>query len=856
MPPKKTVHIVPHSHWDREWYLPFEKHRYRLVKLMDSIIEKMEKDPDYKYYHLDGQMIVIEDYLKIKPYMFERLKKLINDNRIQVGPWYVLQDEYLISDEANVRNMLIGLAVSEELGMQTVKIGYLPDSFGNISQMPQILSKCGIDKVVFGRGVVNMAEIIWESPDGSRVIGGHFTSWYNNASELPTDKKTAEDRSKLMLDKFYKASKIDHYLGMNGSDHQPMQENLSEAIGVFNSVTDDDICFIHSNLTDYMNEVAKNTDGYPVISEELAGQNTDGFATLVSTASARIYMKQKNLEAQNSLERLAEPLSVYSYLISGGYEADSLRYAWKRLLENHAHDSICGCSIDAVHTEVMQRLENVIQVSEAVCEDALTSVSVALGADRSKGYPVAVFNYTAFSRSGIVNVTVDVPEEEGVKELILVDPSGRAVSECVSVIPHTFTYVLPNDSFRKVIYVTRYNFALSAEDVPAFGYRVYYAAEAESRKEVIPHSSNSAENDFVKLVIEDNGSLTVTDKASGKVFGGLNIYEDCADIGDEYFFKGNGSRAVTTEDVKADVSVKTATCDAVTFTVAQTLMLPETYNRETNTYSENTVPFVIKSEITLNRFGRGVSVKVVMNNNSECHRVRAIFKNSIKTENVLVNGQFDVLNRSIKTNPEWKCPTNEQRLQSFVALRSEEETLLVATRALYEYEVLRDGSNTLCINLLRCVDQLGDWGVFPTPEAQCKGENIAEYEIFVGGSEIYNEAEKQALQFASGDMYAVQLKADCSGNKALPESLLGVIGEGVWSTALKKQEKGDGIIFRLYNTRSFENTVFLNTCDFIASITETNLIEQPIGAEMPIVNNKISVTFGGNEIKTFLLKLK
>ncbi len=856
MPPKKTVHIVPHSHWDREWYLPFEKHRYRLVKLMDSIIEKMEKDPEYKYYHLDGQMIVLEDYLKIRPYMFERIKKLVNDRRIQVGPWYVLQDEYLISDEANVRNMLIGLSVSEEMGMEAVKIGYLPDSFGNISQMPQILSKCGIDTVVFGRGVLNMAEIVWEAPDGSRVVGGHFTSWYNNANELPTDDIAAKERAKIMLEKFYNASKIDHYLGMNGSDHQPLQENLSQALETFNRVTDDDVCFIHSNLPDYMDEVLRHTDKYPVISEEMAGQNTDGNTTLISTASARIYMKQKNLEAQNSLERMAEPLGVRAYLMTGEYQADQIKYAWKRLLENHAHDSICGCSVDSVHAEVMQRLENVIQVSEAVCEDAVDSVARSLDIDKSKGYPVVVFNNTVYNRSGIVNVSVDIPEDEGTHELMLVDSDGKVVSELVSVEPHTFTYVLPSDSFRKVIYVTRYNFALTAEDVPAFGYRVYYATVADARNKVMTHSENSAENDFIKLVIEQDGSLTVTDKASGKIFGGLNVYEDTADVGDEYIYRGNGSNPVTTKGIKAEIALKSASYDAVTFSVTQELMLPEKYDRKNNAYSDSKVPFVINTEIMLTRLSRGISVKTVMNNNSECHRLRALFNNSVKTDEVLVNGQFDVLKRSIATRPEWKCPTNEQRLQSFVALKSEEETLLVATRALYEYEVLRDGSNTLCLNLLRCTDQLGDWGEFPTPEAQCKGENIAEYEIFVGDGKIYDDAQTQALQFASGDMYACQVTVGEKCDKTLPMSMVGVIGDGVWSTALKKQDKGDNIVLRLYNTKDTENSIVLKLCDLITGVDETDMLEHPTGAKWQVTDNMVLVDFGPKEIKTFLLKLK
>ena len=240
MPRKKTVHIVPHSHWDREWYMPFEKHRYRLIKLMDSLIEKMEEDPEYKYYNLDGQMVLLDDYLQIKPYMWERLKKLINDGRIKVGPWYVLQDEYLISDEANVRNMLIGLSEGNDKGVIISKIGYLPDSFGNISQMPQILKKCGIETVVFGRGVTNISEIIWESPDGSRVVGGHFTPWYNNANELPTD-ETVKQRADLMLERFESASKTNDYLGMNGSDHQPPQLNLGEAIAALNKATDDNV---------------------------------------------------------------------------------------------------------------------------------------------------------------------------------------------------------------------------------------------------------------------------------------------------------------------------------------------------------------------------------------------------------------------------------------------------------------------------------------------------------------------------------------------------------------------------------------------------------------------------------------
>ena len=150
---KKILHVIPHSHWDREWYLPFDKHRVYLVELFDTLIDVMEKDPDYTYYHMDGQYVVIDDYLEIKPHMRDRLMKLIRDGRIHVGPWYVLQDEYLTSGEANVRNMLYGLRLCRSIGAAPVETGYFPDSFGNISQAPQIVRGFGLDNAVLGRGI-------------------------------------------------------------------------------------------------------------------------------------------------------------------------------------------------------------------------------------------------------------------------------------------------------------------------------------------------------------------------------------------------------------------------------------------------------------------------------------------------------------------------------------------------------------------------------------------------------------------------------------------------------------------------------------------------------------------------------
>lgn len=852
MSEKEIIHIVPHSHWDREWYLPFEKHRFRLVELLDSLIDVMERDPQFRYFHLDGQMIVLEDYLQIKPYMADRLLALIREGRIRVGPWYILQDEYLTSDEANVRNMMLGIRLGEQMRVPVERIGYLPDSFGNISQMPQILRKCGIDAVVFGRGVTNMAEIVWEAPDGSRVLGGHFTPWYNNAAELPTEEEAAGARAAKLLGMFRNAAKSREYLGMNGGDHQPVQTDLPEALRALNAATEENVVFVHSNLTAYLDALRPDMERYPVIREEMAGQNTNGHGLLISTASARIYLKQKNHAAQNALERLAEPFGTLAYLFSGKYPVDFLNYAWKILLQNHTHDSICGCSVDEVHREMLPRFDKVLQLSDSIAKQALETLAKKLPVHPELGTPVAVFNNTIYPQSGLVTATVDLPEDAETEGLVITDEAGTALAGVFEILPHTFTYRLPKDAFRKVSYVKRCRFRFAAGDVPAYGYKMFYVKAKPDKLGTLPHTDRGAENEWISLYIEDNGSLTVTDKASGKVWRDLNLYEDTADIGDEYLFKGNGAPAITTEGCRAQIGLKEAGRDYVAFQIRHTLSLPARYDRDSGTYCEERAPFEIETAVTLTRFSRSIRLSVKMQNASQCHRLRAVFRNGLQTKTVLANGQFDIVEREIQTRPAWRWPTNEQRMQAFVALRDEENALVVATRGLHEYEVLRDGSNTLCVNLLRCVDQLGDWGVFPTPEAQCPGINTAEYALCVGSAEAYDEAQREAYQFAAGDLYVTRITEPDTCEGGLPQSLLSVEGDGVWGTALKKWEEGPGVILRLYNTRAVKNQVTLHTAPCFTAWCETDLLERPTGLSAP-VDGGISLRLAPKEIKTVLL---
>ena len=322
---KKNVHVIPHSHWDREWYMPFEYHRAYLVKLIDNCMELFEKDKDFMSFHLDGHTALIEDYLEIKPENKDKIEKYIKEGKFAAGPWYVLQDEFLTSSEANVRNLLVGMDIAEKFGKVT-RIGYFPDSFGNAGQMPQLMKQAGMKAIVFGRGVKptganneisdgdsyasQFSELYWKSPDGSTLPAILFANWYSNGMELPADGN--EERWNNILSNAERFASTGELLLMNGCDHQPVQKNLSKALEEARKKYPD-YNFIHSDFERYADDLIKVLpENLACIQGELIGQDTDGWFGLVNTCSSHVDLKVANCKCEILLENVAEPLSVIS----------------------------------------------------------------------------------------------------------------------------------------------------------------------------------------------------------------------------------------------------------------------------------------------------------------------------------------------------------------------------------------------------------------------------------------------------------------------------------------------------------------------------------------------------------------
>lgn len=881
MTKKRTAHIISHTHWDREWYLPYEKHHVLLVKLMDTLLDTLEKDEEYRSFYLDGQTIILEDYLQVRPEKRAKIEKYIRDGRIFIGPWYILQDAFLTSSEANVRNMQIGHKDAEAYGT-IAKVGYFPDTFGNIGQAPQLMRQSGIDNAVFGRGVKptgfnntvsdsdyesSFSELLWEGPDGSQVLGILFANWYSNGNEIPAGEAEAKEYWDRKLADAEKYASTGQLLYMNGCDHQPIQRDLSEALRTARELYPDTE-FIHSNFADYLESVNGALDReLSVVKGELRSQRTDGWSTLVNTASARVYLKQMNQLGQAMLEKVAEPLAAYASLLGAEYPHHLFTYAWKTLMQNHPHDSICGCSVDEVHREMVTRFDKSRHVAEAIADDSKRWIASAVRTSGFSGYggdalPLVVFNTTGWTRSGVVAVELDIRRvyfregftlEEMNRQMRELEISGRTlvahdgtpVAFGVEDLGLQFGYDLPDDQFRQPYMCRRVRLTFEAVDIPALGLSAYAyvtGAAAPAQEASLLAGDRIMENDDIRVELADDGSLTVTEKQSGRVFRDLCVYEDSGDIGNEYMYKQpDGEQARTTKGLSASIELVENTPYRTAFRIVHEWEVPasadELFEREKQEAVyfpqrkaqrvSRMVPLTIETVVSLTRNGKGVQVRTSFNNQAKDHRVRVLFPTDLEASTHQADAIFEVAVRNNEPAAEWQNPSNCQHQQAFADVTDEsgEAGLTITNLGLNEYEILRDGRNTIAVTLLRSVAELGDWGVFPTPEAQCLGEHQAEFMIIphaCGGVEAGAYAE--AYQFQTPWTTA---QTDLHDGEIAPHGApLAWEGRQLAFSSMKLDEASGDVMLRWFNLTPEAAELKLSTPLLVCGIYKTTILEK------------------------------
>ncbi|MCP3978244.1 MAG: hypothetical protein GY716_02775 [bacterium] len=915
----KKVFIVSHTHWDREWYQTFHQFRVDMVRIIDRVLNALDDDPTFHHFLLDGQAILLEDYLEVRPHERERLRRLVAGGALSVGPWYILPDEFLISAESTVRNLLLGHLVARKVG-EAQKVGYMPDSFGHVAQVPQILRQAGIDSFVYTRGNGDEIEqtgyeYLWRAPDGSEVLAINQCDGYCNAGglgfeelwhahtrrEVSTERAVTKVRG--LLEKMRPLSRGDVALLNNGCDHFPPQQEFGRVLAALNEAFPETE-FVHTDLREYVDAVrrggfAKRSFGGELVSGKL-------HHILSGVWSARMYLKQQNDSAQNLLSGVLEPASAYSRFVLGEeYPAQQIEYAWKTLLQNHPHDSICGCSIDEVHRDMLPRFDGVLQTGDQLLRHQLERIAPTFArqpeADRSTA--IAVFNPLPRKRTEVVErIVVLQPLGYDVDRLRLIDEAGRSVPfrildrrylERFWGIDYRRELFAADQQEKLATYLERFGerivrdasragdsdcfltLQFLAEDLPAVGHARYFLVEDASGGIPDPGAppvraeGDVLENELLRVRLHGNGTFDLEDKRSGREYTGLNLLEDTEDIGDEYdYCPAERTRTLDSSSATGDVCVVESGGWSAALESEFVLRLPERIAADRTRRGYEPCACAVRVRIALRTRSPVVEIETTFDNRANDHRLRAVFPSGVASDTVVSDGHYYINRRPIRQpdGDDWvQPPPGTFPQQDWSLVEDGGRGLAVLNRGLPEIAAMREDSGNVALHLtlLRCVDWLSR-DDFPTrrhsnagptlytPEAQCPGTHRFRYAVVpFEGDAIAAGIPHESRRWRT-PVLTIQGVEDCGA--ASTDGLVGHTSAQTQMTAIKRHEERDSLVVRLYNLTAEPVRDTLQLGFVAAAAWRTNLLEQR-EAELSIADGRvIEVELGPHRIVTLEIR--
>ncbi len=829
--------LVSHFHWDREWYRTFEVYRARLVDAIDGVLDLLASDPGY-HFLLDGQTVLLEDYLAIRPERRAELARGLAEGRLAAGPWYVQPDALLPSGEAHIRNLLHGRRVGAALGAVS-RVGYLPDSFGHPAQLPQLLDGFGIASFVAWRGSGDEADRVgpvfrWEAPDGSAVDATMLREGYFAAACLPRDAAQAAAGLAALAERLADGDRP--VLLMNGFDHMPPDPHTGAVADALARLTGARVQ--RGLLEDALRRSDSPRQSYR---GELLGARIAPL--LPGVWSTRMPLKLANRRCERLLEGWAEPWAALGRVLCLADERPALRLAWQAVLQNQAHDSICGCSLDAVADAVRERFA---QAETLAAQTTARVLERLAGLDPQRVVPatveqdIAVFNPTPTPHTDVVRVPLDaypammlslgVPEIPPLAQSAL-DPPGFAIDGApVRVVPSddpTRPRWLPEQ--------TPFDVEFVAADIPAFGCR-RFRLTPNARTDDVVDDGRSVENDRVEVRLDEDGTLRV--RFEQAEFVGLLAIEDRGDRGDTYDFDP------VAEDCGA--IAESTTCERrrhrsglERLVIRRVLRVPSALDAARAQRSIARTPLVVHIEARIAPGIARVDLGLSVENSARDHRLRLCFPTGRPTAIFHAATTFDVAERrpSPPDDARWihRAPRTFAH-QGWVQANG----LTVLAPGLPEAEVTEDG--TISLTLLRSVGWLSRHDLRSRPQVagpalEVPGaQELGVIEAHIG---LLPGCDPSAVRAAELGLHGViggpapLLAPDRSLIRLEPCTLL--------LSALKPAEEGDGIIVRVLNPTDTAVLARLHVGFPIASVAAVRLDEQP--TDRPVTRDGEAIRF-------------
>ena len=818
------VHVVSHTHWDREWYQPAEVFRQRLVALVDELID--DPPPVGQSFLLDGQAIVLEDYLAVRPDRRPALETLLGERRLEAGPWFVLADELIPGGEALVRNLLTGARVLRRLGASPPPVLYCPDSFGHPAALPTVASGFGFPLIVLWRGYGSARfpsgdTAIWAAPNGDEVMLYHLPrDGYEFGSHLPTDPVAASGRWRRMRDELAPRATTGVTLVTNGADHHARQRDVRSALVALERSAADD--HVHaSSLRSFAERLATAAprDRLPRVRGEL--RDSYGYTwALQGTFGTRAHEKRLNALAERDLTRDTEPWDALAARVRDRSRRWLLDEAWRTLLTAHPHDTLCGCSIDQVAAAMELRLQSARNQAAGVRDDAITQLighdRVLARSSRESWRPIVVVrNPAPRRRSGVVTLDIeqfiaDVPVGPGsaqaasphadlprsnprIPSLGKLQVLSRATEHRRLESPQHY----PDNDLVRIVRAVAW-----VPDLPPYGIATYAMADGKRSSagppEPVVVARDSLRNSHLHVRVESDGRVSLATTDMLRHIESLISFDDQRDVGDLYtpaprdrsfHVRFGGCRRVDRGPLRGSLE----------------LSYRVTGDRRGDKIADVTARLVLDADAPYLR------VQLSGENFAPDHRLLLRIHTDVSSPQVWADAAFGPVQRAPLDIP--AEDTRDEHvvrtapLHRYVSLFNGERGLTLFSDGLAEYETLGDGA--VAVTLVRAVGELSrndlperpghaGWPT-PTPGAQCLGPFEASFGVMPHGS---RSAEMlTTIEHTADDVLCAPVGTTLRSALALPAPVHGIelAGTGLAFSTLKESEDGQWLVLRCIN---------------------------------------------------------
>ncbi len=716
----KKVLVYFHTHWDREWYKSRVAFNFRLVKVFDDVLEKLQKGI-LPCFYFDGQVSALKDYLKIRHEKEALIKDFISQKKLFIGPFFCSTDSFLVSVQSFVSNIDLGIKYSKQFGCSNF-LGYCADTFGHSKSLCEIFKYYNFKSGIFWRGLGNLPICFdWNGLKSVYLRQGYFHDYLNSDLSYKKKAELIENQLNKIDD-----GKQDVLLLPLGADHLKIADNLSFQISEINKCLKN-YKLIISNPFEYVKKI-RPTKSYK---NELR-DNSRNFI-LPGVYSSRIDIKQKNAYSQWQLLRLAEPLNAlcYSNKLTKNNFQPQIDIAKEELIKNHAHDSIYGCSTDEVHKDMLRRFDISNQTSNCVIEEILNELS-------SKTDEINVINLSDYKYSGLCEIKTDkkldfgqlIKTDFAVERDLWLDENRTPVTE----------------DFKNI-----YTYLIKTPQLKPFSISKIKSIKVESDLKI---TDNSIENSKIGLKIK-NGKFELTDKKeNNKIYKNFIEFVDTADVGDSYNSAPlKNDKKIKAEILKSKILLKGDLRSALN--VSLKISIPEKSFPKGR--SKKIINHNLNLKIILDTESDFIKFRLDWGNKSKNHILKVVFNMEnpvVKTvsDDMLgfIERNFDPdydISKNIPAPKGVELKTNTAPMQTIV----EAQGVGVITKGLNEYDVYK---NTLGITLLRST------GIISNPQNPSRGtpagppietedlfglkENHAEFALTFNNSKKEIKASQQA----------------------------------------------------------------------------------------------------------------